>query len=49
MASLLAGDATDRIRRYHRSGKWLSDIGKSNNTKVFSSPTPDGLQRRFGA
>lgn len=38
-ADVFVGDATNRcIRRYDHSGKWLSDIGKSNNTKGFLIP-----------
>ncbi|MEW6745070.1 MAG: hypothetical protein AB1486_20135 [Planctomycetota bacterium] len=37
--SVLLADATNRcIRRYDRAGKWLSDIGKNNNTKGFLIP-----------
>ncbi len=37
--SVFLADAQDRcIRRYDRSGKWLSDIGRDNNTRGFLIP-----------
>jgi len=37
--NMLIADAADRcIRRYDKSGKWLGDIGKDNNTKGFLIP-----------
>jgi sugar lactone lactonase YvrE len=36
---ILVADARDRcIRRYDRSGQWLNNIGKDNNTKGFLIP-----------
>jgi hypothetical protein len=37
--NMLIADAADRcIRRYDKTGKWLGDIGKDNNTKGFLIP-----------
>ncbi len=36
---VLIADAADRcIRRYDKTGKWINDIGKDNNTKGFLIP-----------